>query len=154
MPRSRKTAAADPALELACACATVRQAARTVTQLYDHHLRQSDIEAPQFALLSVLQAIGPSSQAAIGQRLAMDKTTLSRNLALLKKKGWIETAPAEDGRERRYVLSAAGRERVAAARPAWRRAQEQLRASMTTKEWNVMFQALRAMTLAARSARV
>jgi len=145
--------ARDALVDLPCACATVRRAARAVTQLYDGHLRESEVEGTQFALLSVLGSQGPCSQTAIGERFALDKTTLSRNLKLLKQKGWIETAPADDGRERRYVLTAAGEKRLAAARPAWRRAQEHLRASMSEKEWNAMWKAFRALTLAAQAAR-
>jgi DNA-binding MarR family transcriptional regulator len=151
--RSPKTWSSPAAFDFPCACATARRAARAVTQLYDHHLRDSEIEGPQFALLSALSSVGPCSQAAIGRRFALDKTTLSRNLKLLKKKGWIETTPAEDGRQRCYVLSAAGEKRLAAARPAWRRAQEHLRASMTVKEWNAMWKVFRVLTGAAHAAR-
>ena len=152
MRRSSNTVPAE-AIDLACACATARRAARAVTQLYDQHLRASDIEATQFALLSMLNAIGPSSQATIGHHFVLDKTTLSRNLTLLRKKGWIETAPSTDGRERRYVLSKTGRSRMAAAQPAWRRAQEQLRGSMTAKDWDAMWKTFRTLTDAARAAR-
>ena len=152
MRRSNNTAPAE-AIDLACACATARRAARAVTQLYDHHLRASEIGATQFALLSMLNGVGPCSQAAIGDGLALDKTTLSRNLALLRKKGWIETTPSADGRERRYVLSKIGRSRLAAAQSAWRRAQEQLRASMTAKDWDAMWKTFRTLTEAALAAR-
>src|SRR2546428_570933 len=113
----------DSLVDLPCACATVRRAARAVTQLYDGHLRATEIEGTQFALLSVLSSLGPCNQAAIGERFALDKTTLSRNLKLLKHKTWIEAAEAADGRERRYVLTAAGRKRLPAAKPPPRRAQ-------------------------------
>ncbi len=153
MRRSTKLPGPDALVDLPCACATVRRAARAVTQLYDGHLRSSEIEGTQFALLSVLSSQGPCSQAAIVERFALDKTTLSRNLKLLKNKGWIETAEAEDRRERRYLLTAAGERRLGAARPAWRRAQEHLRASMTGKEWDAMWTAFRALTAAAHTAR-
>jgi DNA-binding MarR family transcriptional regulator len=145
--------APDALIDLPCACATVRRAARAVTQLYDGHFRDADIEGTQFALLSVLSSRGPCSQAAIGHRFALDKTTLSRNLKLLKSHGWIETTAAEDGRERRYVLTAAGEKRLAAAKPAWQRAQEHLRSSMTAKEWNALWKLLHTMTAAAQTAR-
>jgi DNA-binding MarR family transcriptional regulator len=148
MRRNRSRSPAD----LLCACATARRAARAVTQLYDGHLRASEIEAPQFALLSALDAQGPCSQAAIGRRFALDKTTLSRNLKRLKERGWIDTAAAADGRERRYVLSRLGRRRLSAARPAWRRAQAQLRTSMSQQQWDAMWKALRVITAAARAA--
>ena len=152
MRRSTNLPVPDAPVDLPCVCATVRRAARAVTQLYDGHLRASDIEGTQFALLSVLKSQGPCSQAAISERFALDKTTLSRNLTLLKNKGWIVSAEAEDARERRYVLAAAGERRLAAAGPAWRRAQEHLRSSMTEKEWDAMWKAFRTLTTAAHAA--
>ena len=149
----RKIDVRSPAvLDLPCACATTRRAARAVTQLYDSHLRASDIEATQFALLSVLESRGPCSQASISPLLAIDKTTLSRNLKLLKNRGWIEATGAADRRERRFVLSAAGKKHLAKAKPAWRRAQEQLRSSMTAKQWDAMWKAFRVVTEAAQKA--
>ena len=78
MRRSTNLPTPDALVDLPCACATVRRAARAVTQLYDGHLRASDIEGTQFALLSVLKSQAPCSQAAISERFALDKTTLSR----------------------------------------------------------------------------
>ncbi len=150
MPR-KTDASAPTGSDIPCACASARRAARAVTRLYDAHLRAAGIEGTQFALLSVLGSIGPCSQAAIGQRFALDKTTLSRNLKLLRTKGWIDAAPAEDGRERRVALSAVGRKRLEAARPGWRKAQEQLRRGMTRTEWDAMWNAFRIVTAAAQS---
>ena len=65
--------------DLQCACATTRRAARSVTQLYDHHLKVGGVESTQFALLSTVEGLGPSSQATIGRALGLEKTTLSRN---------------------------------------------------------------------------
>jgi DNA-binding MarR family transcriptional regulator len=140
--------------ELACACATVRRAARAVTQLYDSWLRAHGIEGPQFALLAMLARLGPCNQGEMGRRFDLDKTTLSRNVKLLKQRGWIEIAPGSDARERRVTLTAAGRRRLAAARPAWRHAQEHLRSSMhEDHDWKTVLRVLDAITHAARHAR-
>jgi DNA-binding MarR family transcriptional regulator len=136
----------------ACACATARRTARALTRMYDFSLRGSQLEAPQFALLNMLESRGTSSQAAMGRIFALDKTTLSRNLKLLNRKGWVEAAPGKDGRERRFVVTAAGRERLAAARPAWRKAQQRLRSSMSAKEWDAMWRVFRTLTRAAHEA--
>jgi len=136
-----------------CACAGVRRASRAVTQLYDSWLRRYGIEGPQFSLLAMLDRVGETNQTAIGRRFDLDKTTLSRNLRLLVKKGWIAVGPGPDARERRVTLTPGGRRRLAEARPAWRQAQEQLKSSMTADEWNAMLKVFTAVTRAARSAR-
>jgi len=135
-----------------CACATIRRAARAVTQLYDHRLRGHHIEAPQFALLAMLERLGAPNQTTIGQRFDLVKTTLSRNLKVLKQKRWIESAPGSDGRERRLRLTAGGRRRLAAARPAWKKAQADLRSMLSEHDWEATLGVLNAITVAARGA--
>ena len=81
-------AALNEPVDLACACATARQAARALTQLYDGWLAGTGLEAPQFALLMTLDKHGAVSQAALGRRYVLDKTTMSRNLKRLEAKGW------------------------------------------------------------------
>ena len=68
----------------------------------DGHLRSSEIEGTQFALLSVLGSEGPCNQAAIGARFALDKTTLSRNVKLLKERGWIASTRETATSSRRH----------------------------------------------------
>ena len=118
--------------------------------MYDGYLRRAGLEVPQFALLNMLDKAGPSSQAAMGRQFALDKTTLSRNLKTLAKKGWVKAAPGADARERRFVVTAAGRARVAAARPGWQIAQKRVRASMRGRDWQAMWRVMRALTDAAQ----
>lgn len=153
MTRDKPGGAAPPdaLTDPACACATARQVARTLTQLYDRFLDGTGMEAPQFALLMTLARQGAASQASIGRRYALDKTTMSRNLKWLERKGWIESvAGPEDKRERRFTLTAEGQRKVAAARPEWKKAQQSLRGGMTAKQWGAMFDAFRTVTRAAQ----
>src|SRR5262249_1259244 len=77
-----------PALdETACACATARRAAHALTRMYDVSLRDTELEVPQFALLNMLDKVGPCSQVAMGRRFAVGKTTLSPTRKPLARKG-------------------------------------------------------------------
>ncbi len=136
----------------ACALATTRRTARLLTQLYDSYLAVTGIEAAQFALLMMLDAAQDKGQAALGQTLGMDKTTLSRNLKLLRDKGWVESVQEKDARRRSISLTSAGRARLREAQPAWRKAGEELRKGMSEREWAAMWSTLRAMTRAASTA--
>jgi DNA-binding MarR family transcriptional regulator len=100
----------------------------------------------------MLDHLGACNQATLGRLFDLDKTTLSRNLKLLKQKKWIAIAAGADARERRVALTRAGRRRLVAARPAWRKAQEQLRATIGDDEWNDMWKAMHALTQAAQVA--
>jgi DNA-binding MarR family transcriptional regulator len=150
--RKRDVAAPPASSDFACACATARQVARVLTQLYDGRLRGTGMEAPQFALLTTLNKQGPCSQVALGRRYALDKTTVSRNLQWLERKGWIASSSTGDRRERRFKLTADGREQLAAARPEWKKAQAQLRSGMTGKAWDAMFRTFATVTKAALEA--
>lgn len=146
--RSRASAA-----DALCACATARHVARLLTQLYDGFLRRADVQAPQFALMVVVDKDPGCSQVGIGRRCAMDKTTVFRNLKLLERKGWVASTVGPDGRQRRVALTAAGRKKLAAGWPEWRKAQDHLRSVMTGREWAAMFRTFQTITRATESAR-
>jgi DNA-binding MarR family transcriptional regulator len=131
-------------------CGKARQAARVLTHLYDSRLRGVGIEVPQFGLLMTLQKRGPCSQVALGRRFALDKTTVSRNLRLLERNGWIAFSETDDRREHQVTLTPAGRRLVGSAKPEWKKAQEALRSAMTGAQWVAMFQAFNTVIRAAQ----
>ncbi|MBY0507813.1 MAG: MarR family winged helix-turn-helix transcriptional regulator [Bryobacteraceae bacterium] len=136
--------------DIPCACATVRRLSRLLTQMYDQHLRPSGVEAPQMVLLGTLSALPGLSQAALGARLALDKTTLSRNLRWLASQRWIELSPSpQDRRRKGYRLTGLGEERLAAAKPLWEAAQSHFESTMSAAEWQQMWSVLRRATDAA-----
>ncbi len=129
-----------PSSEVDCACLAIRQAARLVTQFYGVELGGS-LEIPQFGLLSMLEKRPGCPQAGLARSLNLDKTTLSRNLKLMEKNGWIERAKSEDLRERGFHLTAEGKKLLHAARPKWKRAQERFHAAMGP-QWEAMWSVL------------
>ena len=157
-PRRRLAAPIEPVdndglVELGCACANSRRVARLLTQLYDRHLQGSGLEAPQFALMATLDTHGPCTQTALGRHHGMDKTTVSRNVGMLRRKGWITRSPTLDRRERRIGLTPAGRAILASARPRWQQAQRSLQSAMTPAQWRDLFAALRTASAAAHRLR-
>ena len=136
-----------------CACATARHVARTLTQLYDLALKDSGLEAPQFALLMAIDHLGPCNQSALAEQYALDTTTVSRNLKWLERQGWVHAAIGKNRRERELTLTAEGHKRLTAAQPKWRRAQALLRSEMSDAEWNAMFRAFGKISAAAHRAK-
>jgi DNA-binding MarR family transcriptional regulator len=141
---------AEPLPLLACACASLRRAARAVTQSYEAELQSAGLRATQFTLLQALERTGACVQGALGELLALDPTTLSRTLRPLERAGWIRAAPGLDRREVRWTLTAAGRRRFSRALPAWERAQARLRARLRPEHWAVLVEDLAAVAAAAR----
>jgi DNA-binding MarR family transcriptional regulator len=121
---------------LPCACANLRRAARAITRLYNRELRSQHIEATQFTLLMALDLAGEVSQGRLGKLLAMDSTTLTRMLALLKKKGWVSEKEGEDRRFRMIRLTAAGRTKLAQCMPYWKKAQARVQEALGEQNMN------------------
>src|SRR6266496_3429760 len=76
-------------VELPCMCASIRRASRALTQMYDDSLRPLGLHATQFSILQALELAGEVSQSQLSTLLFIDSTTLTRNLRILRKKGWI-----------------------------------------------------------------
>ena len=77
--------------------------------LYNQELRSQRIEITQFTLLMALHQTGEISQGKLGKLLALDSTTLTRMLDLLKKRGWVQEKEGDDRRFRIIRLTTAGR---------------------------------------------
>jgi DNA-binding MarR family transcriptional regulator len=113
--------------ELPCMCATLRRASRALTQHYDEALRPHGLRATQFTVLQALSLVGEISQGELGEMLAMDSTTLTRTLEILRGHGWIVKQHGEDRRERRLRLSNDGEAQLKRALPSWHAVQKKLR---------------------------
>jgi len=110
----------------ACTCAGLRRAARAVTQIYDAALRPAGLTANQFTLLATLERAGDAPLTRLAEILVMERTTLTRNLRPLERRGLVAVLRERDRRVRRVTLTAAGRRLLEEARPRWARAQSQV----------------------------
>src|ERR1700704_6658963 len=113
--------------DLPCACQNLRRVTRVVTRIYDQELRKTGLEITQFGLLTALAATGEANQKRLSAGFAMDSTTLTRTLGLLRRQGWIRVRHGRDRRERLFSLTQAGKRQLAEAQPHWERAQQRLR---------------------------
>lgn len=67
----------------------------------------------------------------LAEALGAERTTLTRNLALLENAAWVRIQPAEDDARSRVVnVTDQGRLSVAKAFPAWRKAQARTAATI------------------------
>ncbi len=110
-----------------CVCGRLRRAARALTQLYDDTMVETGLRITQFSLLRTLDARGPQRITELAAILLLDRTALSRNLEPLVAEGLLTIVAGRDARTRQVTLTRAGRARLIAAKPAWERAQHQVR---------------------------
>jgi DNA-binding MarR family transcriptional regulator len=117
----------DLAAEVAGACLGMRVARlhRVIARRYEQALQTAGLTQPQMEVLaSLIIAAGPVRPAALAARLMLERSTLSRNLALMQKKGWVAVAETSaTGRAMSVTITDAGTAAFTSADAAWRRAQ-------------------------------
>lgn len=111
-----------------CTCFKVRGLARRLTALYDAALAAHRLTVTQYAALATMaRSETPVAVAELARRLQMDRTTTSRLVAPLERDGLVVRADTRkvrgDARSRPLRLTTKGRQRLAAAIPAWQAAQ-------------------------------
>ena len=109
-----------------CLCTNLRRAARGVSRHYDGALDGFGINVAQYSLLCNLQRLDQPSICNLAQAMGLDRSSLGRNLRVLECDGLVTLVEGEDQRNRVVQLTEAGRERLAAALPAWEAAQQRL----------------------------
>ena len=106
-----------------CTNFKLRQLTRRVTQHYDRVVAASGLKTTQYSLLSQMEHLGPARPSDLAAAMAMDNSTLTRNLQPLVAGGWAEIGPGQDGRSRRVAITALGRAKRLEAQREWKRAQ-------------------------------
>ena len=139
----------DALFELPCACQNLRRLTRVVTRIYDQELRKGGLEITQFGLLTALATTGGANQKRLSAGFAMDSTTLTRTLGLLRKQGWIQVKRGKDRRERLFSLTQSGKRQMAEAQSYWELAEQRLRQQLGDAGWKRMKETVSRITEAA-----
>ena len=126
-----------------CLVLNTRMAARAVTRRADRQLRPFGVTAAQFTILTSLRTRPDRSVTEMAQSIAMDRTTLSRNLDLLERKQLVAAMPADSGNGRLCRLTEQGDALLDAMLPVWRKAQAELRATLTDPDFPDIIATLR-----------
>jgi DNA-binding MarR family transcriptional regulator len=81
----------------------------------------------------------------LGRLLSIDPSTLTRNLAVMLKHGWIEEVP-DDGDQRGAPIqtTAIGRKLLERSAPAWHRAQARAKKMLGSDGVGLLFTTLKA----------
>ncbi len=117
-----------------CTCAKARRTARHLTREYDRALKPAGLKLTQYSVLANLVLHGGMSITALAERLAMDRTTMSRNLRPLERSGWVVVRDGPDRRSRSVSITGAGRGVYERAQPLWRAAERTFRRSLGLEE--------------------
>ena len=130
-----------------CAHFNLKKAVRSVTQRYDEALGEVDLRISQFTLLVSSSLAGATSIGDLAEQLAMDRTTLSRNVQPLVKRGLLELMRSQsDSRTRLVEITPEGERLLARAYPLWEEAQKEVTQTFDDTAYDNLLNDMRTMT--------
>ena len=75
---------------LACVSYNLRKASRIVSKLYAREMRPAPVRGPQFSLMMMISGRQNPTISELARDIGADRTTMTRNLEQLQKRGFIE----------------------------------------------------------------
>jgi DNA-binding MarR family transcriptional regulator len=109
-----------------------------VTRVYDAFLRDAGLKASQLAVLAAIDSTETVSIAELSKKLAMDRTTLSRNLKPLIAEQLVDLSEEGWRRSKLVRITPAGQQRMTAAIPLWERAQADTFNRIGDRRWHAV----------------
>ncbi|PCJ16833.1 MAG: MarR family transcriptional regulator [Candidatus Cloacimonadota bacterium] len=108
----------------ACNCFKIRRMSRHLSQIYDHAFSVLGIKATQFSILACLSNVDSVTIVKFSKLIGTERTTLTRNLKILERDGFIKSYYGDDERERFVELSEKGFKIIEKAYPLWKSTQD------------------------------
>jgi DNA-binding MarR family transcriptional regulator len=118
------------AIRSKCACTRVRRGARVLTSLYDEALATTGLSIAQFSLLRAVGRLEAPNLSEVAEEMALDRSTLGRNVVVLQRMKLLDVAEADDLRARRITMTARAQRLVNACLPMWEETQRKVEARL------------------------
>lgn len=107
-----------------CIGTRVRLLNRIVTKAYDDCLRPLGLRTAQQTILVAISLMKSPTPTQIERRLSLEKSTVSRNVERMQRRGWVEFVSGQDGRSHCLKLTAKGDKLLRDSVTAWEQAQQ------------------------------
>lgn len=139
------------AMGMSCACHNLRRAARAVTIHYDSVFEPLGLRATQFTILAALAWNEGPNVSTLADVLVLEQSSLSRNLAVLRRRGLVRFTRGTDRRNHSVHLTPAGSTLLARGYTLWRRAQRTIEKALGSEQLDQSIHALRKLTRIAQA---
>lgn len=136
-----------------CASANLRRTERLITRHYDSYLERAGVTAVQLPMLAMIHSAPEPTFRLMTDLLELDRSTLSRNLALLERLGLIEIGAPSGPKPGTLKLTAKGRKVLKAAHAQWKKAHGDLMKLLGGATYTEGLSFLKLLRGSARSAR-
>lgn len=117
-----------------CLVLNTVSAARSLLRRYDARLKPFGVTVQQFSLLGAIRSHPEEPVALLAQRISLDRTSLTRNLDLLERKGLVHRLAGPSGNARFCALTEAGDTLLDQLVVEWRKAQPGLLTGLSADE--------------------
>lgn len=107
-----------------------------MTRLYDQALEPGGLRSSGFAALAVVEAEGELTLPQLTARLGIDRSTLTRNLAPLRRQGLVEVIQRGIARMRTARVTPKGRAALRRCVPLWQQAQARFEDAVGRERWS------------------
>ncbi len=107
-----------------CIAVRIRLLSRMVTNIYDSALNPFGVKLNQISILVFVHLAGEVGYDALCRRLKMEKSTASRNIERMKKRGWLKIVTVKAERRKLLRLTSAGEELLGKVQEVWEDAQK------------------------------
>lgn len=125
-----------------CLLLNTVMAARALTRRYDERLRPYGVSVIQFSVMMIVDGATGRTVTDMANRIAMDRTTLLRNLELLVRRDLVKASPAPKGNGRVFELTQTGKTLLAQLIPEWHKAQDEMQTNLTGHDKESLLTAL------------
>jgi len=107
-----------------CVCKNLRMTTRITTQYFDQVFQTVGIPVAQFSLLADIAFRENVTISELAQVLLMDQTTVTRNIEILRKKGYVNVRTDDNDSRRKCIsISESGLRTLDDAIPLWNNVQ-------------------------------
>ena len=107
-----------------CIAVRVRLINRVISAIYDDAFRPHALRISQGNILVVVARCQPIRPVDLCRSLRIEKSTLSRDVDLMKRRGWLTSNPSSGGRNQVLETTPQGLTLLATVLPAWKQAQK------------------------------
>jgi DNA-binding MarR family transcriptional regulator len=136
----------------ACVSYNLRKASRIVSKVFIREMRPAPVRGPQFSLMMMIAKRQSPTISELARDIGADRTTMTRNLEQLQKKGFIEITQGKNLRTKAVRIGPRGHAALERSIAYWQKAQNKVLKTLGQDRWARMLTDLSALaTLADQS---
>jgi DNA-binding MarR family transcriptional regulator len=117
-----------------CLCTGLRQAAHAMTEIYDEALAPSGLKITMFRVIRRLSEAGEPTISDLAKIVALNRSSLGRNLKVLEREQLVTFVGGEDERSKVVQLTRKGKVALTTAMPLWMDVQTRMKSKLKAEQ--------------------